>query len=166
MYMAMNRGLLLAGALCALTSAASAQDSAYISQVTGKVGATGPTMISQPTQVVPIGNYAQRQSAFAPTPETTRHTLSNTNVANTLQVGNSNNVTQLQFNGNNYSNANTLGTDNNVSVLQGGKDYSNVAVINAQGTQGMSVAVIQPPGSAPVNMLIAKLPSGAIVIKK
>lgn len=170
MYMAMNRGLLLAGALSALTSVASvpagAAESAYISQVSGKTGTGTPTAMSQPTQIVPTGDFAQRQTAFSPTPETTRAAAPSTNLARTLQIGNYNNVTQLQASGSNYSNVNTVGNDNNVSVLQGGKDYSNVAVINTQGTQGLSVAVIQPAGVAPVNMLIAKLPNGSILIKR
>jgi hypothetical protein len=38
-----------------------------------------------------------------------------------------------------------------------------VALIN---TQGLSVGVIQPNGSAPVNVLIARLPNGALLIKR
>jgi len=48
-------------------------------------------------------------------------------------------------------------------VWQGGKDFSNVNLIN---TQGLAVAVIQPPGSAPLNMLIARLPNGGLLIKR
>lgn len=165
MHIAMiSRVLLGAAFLVAIgANAAIAGDSAYISQASSSVGAATPTTVS-PTQIVPNGNYAQRQTAFVPTPETTR--ARSTNLANTVEIGNSNSVLQLQSGGKNTSNVGAIGNDTNVSVLQGGKDYSNVAVINTQSTQGLSVAVIQPPGSAPVNMLIAKLPNGSILIKR
>ena len=55
------------------------------------------------------------------------------------------------------------GTNNNVGVFQGGKDQSNIGLINMQ---GYSVGVFQPAGAAPVNMLIAKLPNGSLLIKR
>ena len=66
--------------------------------------------------------------------------------------------------GGNVSNVGIWGGKNNdVGVWQGGRDLSNINLIN---TQGMAVAVIQPPGSAPLNMLIARLPNGALLIKR
>jgi hypothetical protein len=47
--------------------------------------------------------------------------------------------------------------------VQGGKDRSNIGLINMQ---GYSVGVFQPPGAAPVNMLIARLPNGSLLIKR
>jgi hypothetical protein len=38
-----------------------------------------------------------------------------------------------------------------------------VGLIN---TQGLNVGVIQPNGSAPVNVLIARLPNGALLIAR
>jgi hypothetical protein len=156
---------LLGGALVATasgTSAVSRAESAYISQVSGKAGAATPTTNAQPAQFSPAGNYAQRQTAFVPTPETTR--VHSSNIANTLEIGNANNVFQAQAGGKNYSNVGVLGgNENNVAVLQGGRDFSNLQLVN---TQGLSIAVLQPPGSAPINMLIARLPNGSLLIKR
>jgi hypothetical protein len=156
---------LLGGALVAFIAAlnVSAQaESAYIAQASTKAGVSVPAISAAPVQVVPATSYAPRQTAFVPTPETTR--VNSTNLANTLEVGNANNVLQAQAGGRNYSNIGVLGgSDNNVAVLQGGRDFSNLQLVN---TQGLSIAVLQPPGSAPINMLIARLPNGALLIKR
>lgn len=165
MHIAMISRALLGGALVAAglaTSAAVCAESAYISQVGAKAGVAAPTTISQPVQIAPGGNYAQRQAVFVPTPETTRARSSN--FANTLEIGSANSVFQAQAGGKNFSNVGVLGgNDNNVAVLQGGRDFSNLQLVNAQ---GLSIAVLQPPGSAPINMLIARLPNGALLIKR
>jgi len=165
MHIAMISRALLGGALVAAVlaaNAAAAGESAYISQVSAKAGAAASTTISQPAPIAPSGNYAQRQAAFVPTPETTRARSSN--FANTVQIGNANNVFQAQSGGRNFSDVGVLGgTDNNVAVLQGGRDFSNLQLLN---TQGLSIAVLQPPGSAPINMLIARLPNGGLLIKR
>ncbi len=71
---------------------------------------------------------------------------------------------QSQVGGNNVSNVGVWGGKNNdIGVWQGGGDRSNLNLIN---TQGLAVAVIQPPGSAPLNMLIARLPNGGLLIKR
>ena len=70
---------------------------------------------------------------------------------------------QLQSGQNNLSNVGVIGNGNNVSVLQGGHDLSNLYLVN---TGGLSVGVIQPNNSAPVNMLIARLPNGSLLIKR
>lgn len=165
MHVTMISRALLGSALAAvglgMTAAVSAE-SAYISQVSAKAGTAAPTTISQPTQIAPVGNYAQRQSAFVPTPETTR--VRSSNIATTLEIGNANNVLQAQAGGKNFSDVGVLGgSDNNVAVLQGGRDFSNLQLVN---TQGLSIAVLQPPGSAPINMLIARLPNGSLLIKR
>jgi hypothetical protein len=86
------------------------------------------------------------------------------NFAQTTQVGTANAVFQVQSGGGNVSNVGIWGGKNNdVGVWQGGRDLSNINLIN---TQGMAVEVIQPPGSAPLNMLIARLPNGALLIKR
>jgi hypothetical protein len=163
-HIAMISRALLGGVLVAAgmgTSAAVSAESAYISQVSAKAGVAPPTTL-QPAQFAPAGNYAQRQTAFVPTPETTR--AHSNNIANTLEIGNANNVFQAQSGGRNFSDVGVLGgNDNNVAVLQGGRDYSNLQLVN---TQGLSIAVLQPPGSAPINMLIARLPNGALLIKR
>lgn len=87
------------------------------------------------------------------------------NYASTLEIGSYNKVFQGQFGSGNVSNVGILkGYANSVGVLQAGDNLkSNVALIN---TQGLSVGVIQPNGSAPVNVLIARLPNGALLIKR
>jgi len=87
------------------------------------------------------------------------------NIASTLEIGAYNKVLQVQAGAGNVSNVGIIGGRyNNVGVLQAGNNLrSNLALIN---TQGLAVGVIQPPGSAPVNMLIARLPNGALLIKR
>jgi hypothetical protein len=138
-------------------------ESAYIAQVNTKASASALSNVSQPVPVAPAASYAPRPMSFVPTPETARPAR-NGNYAQTIQVGNSNAVFQAQTGGNNVSNVGVWGGKNNdVGVFQGGHDQSNVNLIN---TQGLSVAVLQPPGAAPMNVLIARLPSGALLIKK
>jgi hypothetical protein len=137
-------------------------ESAYIAQVTSKVSGPAPTIVSQPLPVAPAP-YAPRPMSFVPTPETAAPAR-NGNFAQTVQVGTSNAVLQAQVGGNNVSNVGVWGGKNNdVGVFQGGQDLANVNLIN---TQGLSVAVLQPPGSAPMNVLIARLPNGGLLIKK
>jgi hypothetical protein len=90
---------------------------------------------------------------------------SGSNYAGTLELGAYNKVFQAQLGAGNVSNVGIIkGYANKVGVLQAGNDLkSNIALIN---TQGLSVGVIQPNGSAPVNMLIARLPNGALLIKR
>jgi len=164
-HMAMNPGASFCGALAAFvigTAAPALADSAYIAQVNPKAAVMAPAPAVPSAPMVPTGNFVPRQSAYVPTPETTR--LRSSNVAETLQVGNFNHVLQAQVGGSNVSNVGVIGgNDNNVAVLQGGRDLSNLGLIN---TQGLTVAVIQPPGSAPINMLIARLPNGGLLIKR
>jgi hypothetical protein len=148
--------------LMALCSPALAE-TAYIAQVNPSAASAMPMAASQPVQLVPAAQSAPRQMSFVPTPETARPGH-NGNFAQTIQVGNFNQVFQSQSGGNNVSNVGVFGGKNNdVGVWQGGKDFSNVNLIN---TQGLAVAVIQPPGSAPLNMLIARLPNGGLLIKR
>lgn len=87
------------------------------------------------------------------------------NYASTLEIGSYNKVFQAQLGSGNTSNVGIIkGYANNVGVLQAGNNLkSNVGLIN---TQGLNVGVIQPNGSAPVNVLIARLPNGALLIAR
>jgi hypothetical protein len=137
-------------------------ETAYIAQVTKSSG-TAPMAAVQPIQMVPTAQPAARSMSFVPTPEMAAPAR-NGNLAQTVQVGNSNQVFQAQAGGNNVSNVGVWGGKNNdVGVFQGGGDRSNVNLIN---TQGLAVAVIQPPGAPPLNMLIARLPNGGLLIKR
>lgn len=137
-------------------------ETAYIAQV-AKSSGTAPMAAAQPIQMVPTAQPAARSMSFVPTPEMAAPAR-NGNFAQTVQVGNSNQVFQAQAGGNNVSNVGVWGGKNNdIGVFQGGGDRSNVNLIN---TQGLAVAVIQPPGAPPLNMLIARLPNGGLLIKR
>lgn len=126
-----------------------------------------------PSVAVPImlGGTASPGSWAAPRPTALRATPelaapgSGGNYASTLQIGSRNSVVQAQLGAGNVSNVGIIGgLANNVGVLQAGNRLSsNLALIN---THGLSVGVIQPNGSAPVNVLIARLPNGALLIKR
>jgi hypothetical protein len=159
-FMSLRAGLI--GAMMLAASAPASAQSAYITQV--NPNSSGLTSTASPSiQLVPVSQTAPRETAFVPTPETAP-TARNGNIAQTLQIGSFNRVLQSQSGGNNSSNVGVIGgTNNNVGVFQGGKDQSNLGLIN---TQGLSIGVFQPPGAAPVNMLIAKLPNGSLLIKR
>lgn len=153
----------LAGLVLLAACPAALAQSAYITQVNSRSsGVITSPMVSQPTQTVPVFQYTPSQTAYVPTPELA--VPHNGNVAQTLEIGNSNNVFQAQSGGNNFSNVGIIGGNaNNVGVLQGGKDIANVGLIN---TQGLSVWVLQPSGAPPLNALVAKLPNGSLLIKR
>jgi len=145
-------------AACAPASA----QTAYITQVSPHTSGFTTSLTPQSIQLVPVAQNAPHETAFVPTPETA--SARNGNIAQTLQIGSFNHVFQSQSGGNNLSNVSVIGgNSNNVGVWQGGKDLSNLALIN---TKGLSVDVLQPPGSAPVNALIARLPNGSLLIKR
>jgi hypothetical protein len=157
------RAGLIGLSMLACSQAASAQ-SAYITQVSPHTSGytSTSTLTSAPVQTVPVSQYTPNQTAFVPTPELA--TPRNGNIASTLQIGNYNHVYQSQSGGNNFSNVGIIGgNSNNVGVWQGGHDISNLALIN---TQGLPIFVLQPPGAAPINMLIARLPNGSLLIKR
>ena len=148
--------------MLAASAPASAQ-SAYITQANpNSSGVVSASTASSPIQLVPVSQTAPRETAFVPTPETSA-TARNGNIAQTLEIGSFNRVFQSQSGGNNFSNVGVIGTNNNVGVFQGGRDQSNLGLIN---TQGLSIGVFQAPGAAPVNMLIARLPNGSLLIKR
>lgn len=154
---------LIAASMLAAAAPASAQ-SAYITQVSPhSSGFVSASTASPSIQLIPVSQTAPRETAFVPTPETSA-TARNGNIAQTLQIGSYNQVFQSQSGGSNFSNVGVIGgSNNNVGVWQGGKDQSNLGLIN---TQGLSIGVFQPPGAAPVNMLIARLPNGSLLIKR
>jgi hypothetical protein len=154
---ALGAALLFAG------SPASA-DGAYINQA--GVGALGARTTTQPIPILPTpaSPYAPHSLAFAPTPETAATSGKSLNFAQTLEIGRNNQLAQFQAGQNNVSNVGVVGgNSNNVGVWQAGNDLSNLYLVN---TRGLSVGVLQPNGSAPLNMLIARLPNGALLIKK
>jgi hypothetical protein len=154
----------LIGTLMLAASAPASAQGAFITQVSpSSSGFVSASTASSPIQLVPVSQNAPRETAFVPTPETSA-TARNGNIAQTLQIGSHNQVFQSQSGGNNFSNVGVIGgNNNNVGVWQGGKDQSNLGLIN---TQGLSIGVFQPPGAAPVNMLIARLPNGSLLIKR
>jgi hypothetical protein len=148
----------LAGVVMAAYTPAIAE-TAFIVQVNPKSSGSAP-MASQPIQAA--GPQAPSQTSLVPTPEMFAPRTGN--FAQTIQVGNAGQVLQLQSGGGNVSNVGVFGGKNNdVGVVQRGGDFSNLNLIN---TQGLSIAVIQPPGSAPINMLIARLPNGSLLVKR
>ena len=161
-FMSLRAGLI--GAMMLAASAPASAQSAYITQVNpNSSGVVSASTAASPIQLVPVSQTAPRETAFIPTPETAQ-TARSGNIAQTLEIGSYNRVLQSQSGGNNFSNVGVVGgTNNNVGVFQGGKDQSNIGLINMQ---GYSVGVFQPPGAAPVNMLIAKLPNGSLLIKR
>ena len=143
-------------------------ETAYIAQVAGRPGATIATqsgLLSNPAPSTSYGSQqnGSHQTSFVPAPGIAAPVNSG-NFAQTVQVGNLNQVAQFQSGQGNFSNVGVLGgQNNNVGVLQGGRDLSNLYLVN---TQGLSVGVIQPAGSAPLDMLIARLPNGGLLIKR
>jgi hypothetical protein len=138
-------------------------ETAYISQVNTRPGATSTGHNNFQSTPIQTTQYGPGQMSVVPAPGVAAPTRSG-NFAQTIQVGNFNSVAQFQSGQNNVSNVGILGgQNNNVGVWQGGRDLSNLNLVN---TQGLSIGVIQPAGSAPINMLIARLPNGSLLIKR
>jgi hypothetical protein len=154
-----------ASALSAGHSAAMA-DGAYITQATHASASMAQHATTQPLSgvVTPLAPRTPRSGAFFPTPEAATASAKSLNFARTLEIGHNNQVAQFQAGQSNISNVGLVGGSRNaVGVLQGGKDLSNLYLVN---THGLSVGIIQPKGAAPSNVLIARLPNGALLIKK
>lgn len=150
-------------AVCAALASVPAQaDSAYVAQAAA--GSAVPVQAIGLINTAPT-TFARSQAVHTPisTPEMAA-TRGSGQIAQTLQIGNYNHVAHLQAGTGNQSTAGIIGNMNQVGVLQAGNNLrSNVVLI---GTQGLNVGVIQPQGSAPVNMLIARLPNGGLLIKR
>ena len=155
--------LLAALLLLGVPTLAASAESAYIAQVPAGSGAAisrvqsgGASFASAPASSARPQPLALLHAAVPVT--------SGTNIAGTLQVGSFNQVAQLQLGHGNASAVGVVGVHNNVGVLQAGNNLrSNLVLL---GTQRLNVGVIQPNGSAPVNMLIARLPNGGLLIKR
>lgn len=138
-------------------------ESAYVAQMA--TGTAVPVQmvgrIAAPPAVPAIGPAT---AAPVYTPEMTAARGLGSQLAQTLQIGNANSVAHIQVGAANISTAAVIGQANNLSVLQAGSNLqSNVVLV---GTQGLNVGVIQPQGSLPINMLIARLPNGGLLIKR
>jgi hypothetical protein len=148
--------------MAALASGECRAESAYVAQIPGNV----VTNMAAPNAVQQAQTYGQAPSARAAamfTPESGTSGKSS-NFASTLEIGSRNSVYTLQSGSNNTSNTGVIGNDNNVTVLQAGNNLkSNVVLMNGS---NMNVSVIQPRGSAPVNVFIARLPGGGLLIKR
>lgn len=164
---AKGRRFLLAAAAIAAFSAISSgptlADSAYVAQVPGTpVRDIAISPIGHGNQGQTPAWHSLRQQNFTVTPETM--TASGQNRAESYQIGSYNSAFHLQSGVNNSSTVGIIGAQNNVAVLQSGNNLkSNVVLLN---TAGLNVGVLQPNGSAPVNVLIARLPGGGLLIKR
>jgi hypothetical protein len=139
--------------------------SAYISQIGAGatlIGQAEAFGVSDPTSA-PSFQRAPQASSFNPPPELALPGTQGRNTALTVTVGNNNRVAQVQAGIDDTSSVGILGGNSNeVGIVQGGNDLrSNVALL---GTQGLNVGVLQPPGSAPVAAVIARLPNGGLLI--
>jgi hypothetical protein len=159
-------GLTIASAALgwALLAGSASAESAYVPQANAGalIVQSLPIVNQRGATSVPAG--AARTTSFVPTPETAPPNTGGRNFAQTVQIGSYNQAATVQTGRNDISAINVIGQRNNVGVLQAGSNLiSNVVML---GTQGLNVGVIQPNGSAPVNMLIARLPNGALLIKR
>jgi hypothetical protein len=144
-------------------------DGAFIQQATGSYQGR-QTGVPLPFNAgsgpsAPSWTAAHRTGNLPAAPQFTAPAASGGNFASTLEMGNYNKVFQAQNGSGNLSNVGIIGGNaNNVGVFQDGNNLrSNLALIN---TQGLPIAVIQQPGAAPVNMLIARLPNGSLLIRR
>jgi hypothetical protein len=157
-------GAAFAAFLSVATAGQASAESAYVSQAPTGAFVTGQPATLQGGSIVSGTPQVSARPAIRPTPETALPRASGGNLAQTLQVGSYNQVAHLQAGANNTSTVGVIGNYNNVGVLQAGNNLrSNLVLL---GTQGLNVGVLQPNGSAPVNVLIARLPNGGLLIKR
>ncbi|NLS17605.1 hypothetical protein HGP16_13670 [Rhizobium sp. P40RR-XXII] len=152
-------------ALTALTAAECRAETAYVVQIPTNVTTTVPfsgvTPQQPPQQYHHASNYASAGVVGLPEAPVAAH---GNNLAQTLEMGTRNSVYHFQSGANNTSTAGIIGNYGNINVLQAGNNLkSNVVLLNGA---GLSVSVLQPAGSAPVNVLIARLPGGGLLIKR
>ncbi|MFK0164998.1 hypothetical protein [Rhizobium sp. NPDC090279] len=154
----------LTTSLC-LMAAECRAETAYIAQI--------PVNVTTTATFGDIGSQPQPQWHHSPTNHSAAGTNNvpeaniaphGNNLAQALQIGMRNSVYQLQAGTGNISTAGIIGNYGNVNVLQAGNNLrSNVVLLNGA---GLNVSVLQPAGSAPVNVLIARLPGGGLLIKR
>lgn len=140
-------------------------ESAYVVQIPVNVKTTVTFNSAPPQQQAeqyrPSFNFQAPGGVGVPEASVAGH---GNNIAQTLEIGIRNSVYHLQSGANNISTAGVIGSYNNVNVLQAGNNLrSNVVLLNGA---GLNVSVLQPAGSAPVNVLIARLPGGGLLIKR
>ena len=153
-------------AISMLAASGADAEGAFVQQAKGAVSGYQLAVPATPSSLSTGGAPSWAAGAANPrsvTPESAAAT--GRNYAGTLEIGAYNKVFQAQLGAGNVSNVGIIkGNANKVGVLQAGNNLkSNLALLN---TQGLSIGVIQPNGSAPVNMLIARLPNGALLIKR
>jgi len=136
-------------------------DGAFITQAAKGVF-LGHSLISNPVSGQSFAYVPPHGGTTQATPETTIPATGG-NFAGTLEMGRNNFVLQAQAGSSNTSNVGILGgSHDNVAVLQRGQGlFSNLLLV---GVKGLSVDVLQPPGTAPVDMLIGRLPNGTLDI--
>lgn len=101
--------------------------------------------------------------AVVPSPATASSTGSGRNFALTTVFGNFNQTVQVQLGTNDQSALGVFGNNDTAGVFQAGNNLrSDVAVLG----QNLAVGVIEPDGSPPVDLLIARLPSGRLLIAR
>jgi len=154
----------LTASLC-LIAAECRAETAYVAQI--PVNVTTPVtfsdIVAQPPleRHHPSSNYSAAGLVNVPEANITSN---GHNMAQALQIGMRNSVYQLQSGTGNISTAGIIGNYGNINVLQAGNNLrSNVVLLNGA---GLNVSVLQPAGSAPVNVLIARLPGGGLLIKR
>lgn len=155
----------LAGAamLLAFAGTGAQAESAYVAQMASDT-AVPVQMVGRVAAAPAAPTMHSPAAAPVYTPEMAAARGLNSQIAQTLQIGTANSVAHIQMGAANISTAAVIGQANNLSVLQAGSNLqSNVVLV---GTQGLNVGVIQPQGSVPVNMLIARLPNGGLLIKR
>jgi len=160
-------GALASGAVSLLASSPVMAEPAYISQVSGTLRSAENFGLPT-TRTGAAAAAAARAAAVAhPTAPVVPSPIPGIggNTALSIQAGLNNAISQLQLGARNQSAVAVLGgRENNVGVLQAGNGLrSQVALIN---TQGLNVGVLQPNNSAPVNVIIARLPNGGLLIKR
>jgi len=162
--MAATLGLALLGILQSAFA-----DPAYIPQINengARLVGTGVSypQIANPLVAYPIVPAVQNQSPTGlPSPPEINSPGRGNNFAQSAIFGNNNLVAQIQAGANDVSTVGILGGSKNaVGVLQAGNNLlSTVTLVN---TQGLAVGVIQPPHSLPVQLLVARLPNGGLLI--
>jgi hypothetical protein len=161
---ALGAVLVLATSFCQIATECRAE-TAYVAQIPVNVTTTLQLGNLPPQLQQEQYHHSSAYSAagMVNTPEATIAPRGN-NLARTLEVGMRNSVYHLQSGANNSSTAGIIGNYGNINVLQAGNNLkSNVVLLNGA---GLNVSVLQPAGSAPVNVLIARLPGGGLLIKR
>ncbi|TWB53467.1 hypothetical protein FBZ98_104394 [Rhizobium sp. ERR 922] len=158
----LGAALVLAASFCQIATECRAE-TAYVAQIPVNVTTTVRLGNLPPQQQQYHSSSSHLAAGMAATPEAILVPRGN-NLARTLEIGARNSVYHLQSGTGNSSTAGIIGNYGNINILQGGNNLeSNVVLLNGA---GLNVSVLQPAGSAPVNVLIARLPGGGLLIKR